>query len=34
VPLLESEVKGLSRLRQLGRVLYDSVEEGNRGRTS
>lgn len=34
VPLLESEVKGLSRLRQLGRVLYEPSEEGNHGHAS
>ncbi len=34
VPLLESEAKGLCRLRQLGRVLYEPIEEGNCDRAS
>jgi arsenite-transporting ATPase len=33
VPLLEGEVKGLSCLRQLGRVLYDSAQESKHDRT-
>lgn len=34
VPLLEKEVRGLDRLRQLGRVLYQSVEEADHGHAS